>query len=366
MGTKQDFGTTVQPPAQRRNGAASGAPPIPVGGGPGQERNSGMTGGSVMGGKAPSAPKQQDPMEAARAQDWLAQQQYSRDQTTKTAADQKAAADKLAAQGYTTQQINQMMGEGGNYLTKQLAQLGYTDTYGIGDRFNELLTGARRNVPGEATDVGKYFDFGDMFKTATAGAQTQQQSKLDTALRSLTPTGWQEKYFSNESDDPILQEILSQQKGDLETTLKRKLDRGQMSQGAYDYALGQEGQLSEGAMANLQNIGGGVLSKYRGQLGDLANAFGADVSGYKLGQNVDTASWQPQLTAKQGQLQGSLKGDILSALGSTQLFDPNALIAKSGSQAGPSNQPVAGSNPQGTGNVPVEEEQRSTGTTGIF
>lgn len=319
-----------------------------------------------MGGKTPAAPKQQDPMEAARAQDWLASQQSARDTAAKTASDQQAAAAKLAAQGYTTQQINNMMTQGGGFLTQHLADLGYTDNYGIGKRFNDLLSGARQNVPGEATDVGKYFDFNDMFNTATAGAQTAEQGKLDTALRGLTPTGWQQKYFADTADDPILQEILAQQKGDLESTLKRKFDRGQMSQGAYDYALGQEGQLSEGAMSNLQNIGGGVLSKYRSQLGDLASAFGNEVSGYKLGQTVDPNAWKTQLTDKQTSLQGSLKGDIMSALGNTQLFDPNALIAKSGSQAGPSNQPITGSNPSGSGSLPLEEEQRSTGTTGIF
>ena len=370
MGTKQDFGTTYSPPAQRRTGMQqtvnASDPMYSGGGGAGQDRSRALQGGLPVGGRTPDAPKPVDPMESARAQDWLAQQQSGRDTAAKTAADQKAAADKLAAQGYTTQQINQMMSGGTNYLTKHLADLGYTDTYGIGSRFNDLLSGARQNVPGEATDVGKYFDYGDMFNTATAGAQTQQQGKLDTALRQLTPSGWQNKAFADTADDPILQEILSQQQGDTEATLKRKLDRGQMSQGAYDYAEGQMGGLSTAAMGQLQNLGGGVLSKYRSQLGDLAGAFGQDVQGYKLGQNIDTADWKNQIGAKTSSLQGSMKGDIMSALGSTQLFDPNALIARAGSAAGPSNQPVAGSTPQGTGNVPLEEAQRSTGTTGIF
>ncbi len=319
-----------------------------------------------MGGKSPSAPAAPDPMATARANDWLAQQQYARDQQTKTDADNKAKADKLAAQGYTTSEINRLMGEGSNYLTRHLADLGYADTYGIADRFNEALNTAKGSVPGESTDVGKYFNFGDIFNTATSAAQNKEQGKLDTAYRSLTPQGWQQNYFADTADDPILNEILAQQRGTTEDTLKRKYERGQMSQGAYDYALGQMGDLSTQAMSKLQGVGGGVLSGYRNQLGDLANAFSNQVSNYKLGQNVDTSGWGGQLTAKQGALQGGMKGDILSALGGTQLYDPNALIAKSGSAAGPSNQPVQGSNPLGTGSVPLEEEQRTAGPTGIF
>lgn len=319
-----------------------------------------------MTGRTPDAPKPTDPMETARAQDWTAQQEYNRTQATAKAAADKAAADKLAAQGYTTKQINAMMTGGGNYLTQHLHDLGYTDNYGIANRFNDLLSQARQNVPDQATDVGKYFNYGDLFNTATSGAETAERGKLDTSLRGITPTGWQNKYFDDTADDPILNEILAQQKGDLEGTLQRKLDRGQMSQGAYDYALGQEGNLSSAAMGTLQNIGGGVLSKYRTQLGDLASAFGNDVTNYKLGQNVNSGDWTNQLTGKADTLRSGMKGDIMSALGGTQLFDPNALIAKAGSAVGASNQPAAGATPQGTGSVPLEDTQRSTGTSGVF
>jgi hypothetical protein len=62
-----------------------------------------------------------------------------------------------------------------------------------------------------------------------------------------------------------------------------------------------------------------------------------------------------------------MEGDIRTALGGTELFDPYALIAKAGSAAGASNQPVFGSTAQGTGAAqPIEEQNRSTGTTGIF
>jgi hypothetical protein len=317
-------------------------------------------------GSSPSVP-QTNYMKEAEAKDWLAQQEYNRNQ--QTAADQKTKDDaaKLAQEGETAGDVTRYYTGGSDYLTRHLADLGFTDTYGIGSRFQDALDAAKGLVPKTEENVGSYFNYNDMFDTAKSGATTAERGKLTNAYNTLTPTGWQENYFADTADDPILNAILEEQKGETQSTLDRKLGRGQMSQGAYDYALGQLGKLSGAANSKLQSLGGGVLSGYRDQLGNLANAFNNQVTNYQLGQNVDTGGWGTQLQNKATSLGQNMEGDIRTALGGTELFDPYALIAKAGSAAGASNQPVFGSTAQGTGAAqPLEEQNRSTGTTGIF
>ena len=314
-----------------------------------------------MTGRSPKTPAPTDPMATAKANDWAAQQQHARDLADKAAAD-KAAADKLAAQKATTAaDVSRLFGEGQSYGQQQLGALGYADTYGIMDNYLRELNAAKGRVPTTATDVGSYFNNQDMWKTALAESTSAQTNKLDTALRNLTPAGWTDKYFGSTADDAILNSILSEQQGTASSALQTALARGQISQPQYDAAAAGLANKSTSAMATLQDLGGGVLSKYKTGLTDLANTFSNAVTNYKLGQNVNSGDWQNQIKSTVSGYQGNMRGDILKALGDTKLFDPNALIASGAVAGGATNQP---STPQ---NAPTEEEkQRTQSTAGVF
>lgn len=321
---------------------------------------------NTMGGspKPPKMPKQATAMETAQAQDWAAQQEFNRNQQL---AKEKAAADEAAKQGRiaTTQgDVARIFGQGQEYGTSQLGSLGYNDDYGILSRYNQSLNNARTRVPSESTDVGSFFNYADMWNSAMNEATNAQRGKLDTQYRGMIKPGWQQNYFADTEDDPILDAILAQQKGDVTNTLKANMSRGQMSEGAYNYALNRLGQQAQGARSTLEDIGGGVLGRYRDDLGNIANQFGDQITNYKLGQQVNTGDLGGQLTARQGALRGRLPGDIYKAVGNTELFDTDALIARAGAAAGPANTPLG----QAFQNNPlaVAPQDRTTGTTGIF
>lgn len=314
------------------------------------------------GSKSPQAPAQESAMATAQANDWAAQQQYNREQAAANAAKQEAAAKEATQRGKTQSDVARMYGEGQTYGTSHLGQLGYADTYGIMDRYNAALNSAKGKVPEMATDVGAYFNTDQMWQNALNEAQGAQRGKLNTEYSNFAKPGWEQNYFADTSDDAILEAILGGQQTDTENALKAKLARGQLSQQAYDYATSGLGDKSTAAMSTLQDLGGGVLNKYRGELDTLANQYSDRVTNYQLGQNVNMNDLQTGLTNKQTGLQGSMKGDILKALGSTKLFDIDALSAAAGTQTGASNTPLQDS----FQNQAAEEQRRSTGTTGIF
>jgi len=314
-----------------------------------------------MGGRAPETPKPTDPMAQAKATDWLNAQQATRDASAKAAADAKAAQDLQNQKNATAADVSRLFSSGQGYGQQQLANLGYADTYNIMNNYMSALNAAKARVPTTATNVGDYFNTEDMWKSALAQSTSSQQSKLDAALRGLTPAGWTNKYFGDTADDAVLSGILNEQKGTASGAIQTALARGQISQPQYESAMSELNNASTTADATLQNLGAGVRTKYSTGLTDLANQFSNAVTGYKLGQNVDSADWSNQINQKVAGYQGSMKGDILSALGSTKLFDPNALIATGATKAGSANQPFT------PNAAPTEEEKaRTQSTAGVF
>lgn len=238
------------------------------------------------------------------------------------------------------------------------------DPYGLHSRYMDAFNKALGAVPGNETNIN--LNTKDFFSGAQTGATTAERNELQQGLYGITPQGWQKNYFADTADDAILQQILDQQSGELKGSLEQQLGRGQISQGAYDYALAQMGNLSSGAMQNLQNIGQGVLSGYRTGLDDMVNNFQNSITNYQLGQQLDPTKFGTDLAAKAEGYKGGMSGDIYRAFGNTQLFDPNSLVAKAGSVVGAGNPPTAGGNPQGTGTAQDIEDRRTIGTSGVF
>lgn len=299
--------------------------------------------------------------------------------TTSTAATTPKISAAAQAELDRRKAVNEAVTGGGTWLKSHIADLGLTNPKDIADvtaRFNEALGGVAKGIPAGKATVPSFYNYSDLLNKAVTGETGQQRNVLNAAYQKATPYGWQDKYFGETSDDPILQGVLGQQAGELRDTLDRKLARGQMTQGAYDYAVNQLGYnkdtpgtysgLSSSAYSTLQGIGGGVLGGYKTGLGDIASDFKNQVTNFQLGDVVDPNVFNTNVQNKVGQYKSGMEGDIMKALGSTQLFDPNALFAKAGGAAGPNNAPITGGNPQGSGVLTGEEDRRNVGTTGPF
>jgi hypothetical protein len=315
-----------------------------------------------MGGKSAPAPQPVDPMTQANAQIAIDNASAARAEQAAAAERQRQADAKAAQIAKTAGQVSSYYSQGQNYGLTHQSNLGYKDTYGLLDAYNSALGYARNAVPEDASNVGSYFDYDTMWNKAVNDAQTREAGKLDTAYRGATKTGWENNYFADTADDEILNAILGEQYGTSKSTIDAAKARGQISEGAYNNAISGLDTRKTAALSELQDIGGGVLSKYRGNLDDIAKGYNDQITNYKLGNQVSIDDMLAAFGTKTGELTGRMQGDIRNALGDTALFNTDSIIAKGNSGAGAQNNPLLSAFKDATSDDPT----RTTGTTGVF
>ncbi len=315
-----------------------------------------------MGGN-PSPPKTYSPQEQAQAQIQIEEAAARRAAEQQAAERARVEAERQQNMQRTQSDVARLYSGGQNWGQNRLNTLGFQDTYGIMDAFNQQLDSAKNLVPSVSDNVGSYFNYDTLWNNAYNQTQSSQQSKLDNAFRALTPVGWQEQQFSNTSDDAILDAILNSQYQDAANTFDAARKRGQLSQGAYDNTLRGLDQKKLAARSTLEDLGQGVLSGYRDQLTGLGKQYGDQITNYKLGQNFDVNSFTDALQGKKTDLMGRMQGDIYKALGDTSLFSTDALMARGNAAAGTSNNPLQNAFKN---NSDSYDPRRTTGTTGVF
>lgn len=319
----------------------------------------------TMGKNSPSPqPKTYSPQEQAAAQIQIDEATSARQQAAAAQEQQRKDNERAQQLQRTAEGVNAAYGQGQTYGQQKVGSLGYADTYGILDRYNSSLGAAKSRVPTDATNPGSYFDYDALFGSALNESETAQRGKLDNQYRGLTKPGWEQNYFADTADDSILDAILGEQYGETFDTIDAARARGQISQGAFDNTLRGLDNKKTGARAKLEDLGLGVLGGYRDELDGIATQFGDSITGYKLGQNVNLDDFSGQLNSRRDSLTGRMRGDIYNAVGDTQFFNPDSLIAKGGAAAGVSNNPLRNAFLNANG-VAVDPE-RTTGTTGVF
>lgn len=316
-----------------------------------------------MGGKT-EAPKTYSPQEQAMAQ--IMVDNASAQRAERAAAEQRARekAEKDADIARTAGDNNRLYSQGTAYGTQRSGNLGYDDTYGLLDTYNRELNSVKARVPQQSGDVGSYYDYDNLWSKATNEVQSAQQMKLDNQFRNLTPVGWERNYFADTSDDDILDAILGEQYGSTFDTIDAARARGQLSSGGFDNTLRGLDQKKLAARAQLEDIGLGVLGGYRDELDSIRDDYSDQIGNYKLGQNIDLSQFTSAIDERKNSLMQRLKGDIYRQLGDTQLFSADSLMAKGGSAAGVSNNPLRNAF-RNVGSNALEPE-RSSGTTGVF
>lgn len=314
-----------------------------------------------MGG-TPAAPKTYSPMEQAQAQMVIDREQRAAQEAQAAAERQRVETKRTSDIASTTDRANSSYNTGRNYGAQRQTTLGYDDAYGLLDTYYRGLDTARGKVPEISTDPSSYMNYDQIWNDATNQVQGAQQMKLDNQFRNKTKAGWQEGYFADNSDDELLDAILGEQYGRAFDTIDSARSRGQLSQGAFDNSLRALDTKKFGARATLEDMGLGVLGGYRDELGGIAEGYGDDITGYKLGQSLNLDDMDARLNDRAGSLRTRMKGDIYRSIGDTELFNTDALMARGGSSAGVSNNPLRNAFRDAT----YSDPNRTTGTAGVF
>lgn len=316
-----------------------------------------------MGGRSQPAPQQPSPMDEANARIAVDNATATREATAaeRAAAQKKAEDDARRASGVS--KINSGYTSGQAWGANKEKSLGYNDSYGLLDSFNQMLGTARTNADPLDTNFADDYDYQSMWDNATKTAQGAQQTKLDNQFRSMTTPGWERGKFADTADDSILDAILNEQYQGAFDTIDTARERGQLSQGGFDNTLRGLNEKRTAGRSTLEDMGLGVLGGYRNELTDIGKTWGDQVTGYKLGQNLDLGGFTSAVDERTNALTGRMKGDIYKAVGDTNLFNTDTLMATGGKAAGVSNNPLRNAflNPNGE-----LEPERTTGTAGVF
>lgn len=121
--------------------------------------------------------------------------------------------------------------------------------------------------------------------------------------------------------DNTINDILGSQFGNAQTTLDRGRARGIYNDKGYQAGQATLANQRNQASAKLNRTEGDILSGYRSRLGDVRNNAFNSASGYQLGDNFNLDEYTRQRDSIVGEANTNASGELLSAIGSTPLYD---------------------------------------------
>jgi len=312
-------------------------------------------------GGGPSPPPAPDPMAEARAAQQLEDARAETAEKARVAQEArdatKLANDRTAYQGRLGAATNAAR----NYGTSRLAQLGIEDTYGIGSAYESELNRALGSIPELDPNPGSYLGT-SLFENALSGARTGQRSNLTRRYEQAVPEGYETSFLPDTSDDALIESIIGGQFGETQESLQRARDRGQLNETGYNIALRNLTNARSGATARANELGLGVLETGRESLRDIDRSARQNIADWDFGDTVDTSGYEGRMRTAATGFTGGLEGRLRNAFGTTQFFDPEALITAGGRGQGATNTGAAALQ----GAMSEEERKRTTGSVGAF
>lgn len=288
--------------------------------------------------KGGSAPKPASPMEEARAQMELERQrneyaaQQAEQQRQREAAERQATIDK--ARGVQSGAYNDAL----NYGREQIGARGYdqglVDKYGLGGLYNSAVNRVRGTIGETDLNPGASYNTDTMFNDALNTALGTYRGDLRTQLNGIAGENFGYNTFGDASDDAILQQILDTGRTDALSMIDAARARGQLNDQGYSRALTGLDQQGQAGMADLQDLGMGVLKGYRDQLDALRNNQLDTIGNAGFNNPYDFTGFQDRLGSTVNDLTGRMQGDIFRAADGKSFFDPSTLISGAGAVQG--------------------------------
>ena len=277
-----------------------------------------------------------DPMAEAKASAYLAQEQarIKAEQDQQAAA--KAAAERADLLSRASTKRNAAYGSARNYGSTQANSGGYDqglmDKYGVLNAYYGDLEGQLSGI--DETNLNPAFTTNTSWNNALTAGQNRYRGDTERAINSVAGTGFETNMIADTADDNILRSILGGQKSSAEEQIMAAYKRGQLSDIGYQKAEDQMATADKAGMADLQKIGGGVLTGYRNSLDTLKSNALQTAGGLTLADKYDVNDFNKSLQSSVTGSMGNLEGDVYGAVGSQQFFDPTKMISLAGAQQG--------------------------------
>lgn len=299
----------------------------------------------MCGGGGPDIP---DPMEEARAEmallaetkrleeEQFAKQQQQQQERQRQDAINRTGIDpttgRPATSGERDAWLNQVQG------ARQDARGGIIDDFrSAGARpgdYMDMITRALDTAEG-GLEFGSTPQFGaDLGTNLVNDARQEQIGRYGRTMDRYFEPGFEERYVKPTWDDSILESILSDQYGTASEGIERARARGTLGAGGLEAAMSGLGDQRTAASSRLDDVGGGILSGYRGQLGDIVNQGRTQLNNWDFGSQYQPIDVRERVQGRTRDLRGGLEGDIRGALGGEQLFSLSDLINQGGIEQG--------------------------------
>lgn len=327
--------------------------------------------------KGSSPPPPPSPMEEARAQMELDRSR------AEIAAQEQARKDALAAQersaridkarGLGNQAFNSAQSFGSQQVGARGFDQGLVDQYGLLDLFNSAVDRTRMGIAEDDLNPMASYNLNTMFNDALNTARGTYRGDLTRQFNEVAPEDFAFNTFQDTADDAILQDILGSRRNDALAQIDMAKSRGQLNDVGYARALSQLDQQGQSAMADLQDLGGGILSGYRDQLGALRDNQLTKINSADFNNPLNFDTFTNRLNQTTNDLNNRMAGDLFRATNGQSFFDPSTIISGSGAIQGFFN-PTSGNTKQTAGVTnPLldaftnqETQKKNTGANGVF
>lgn len=210
------------------------------------------------------------------------------------------------------------------YLSARLGSAGLS-----GDPANRLAAIYRaslaNNPQGDITSL-----YNQAFETAQGDVRNSYLGQLNNAYGA----DYSNRTFADTADDPIINAILGKQRVSAQEGIDRAKSRGQLNRAGLNAATTSLGDLESRGRAEANQLGGGVLSRYRQNLDEAIGGLRNRANTATLGTPLDLSGGMQDISNRVSNFQQSLGGDVQSAIGDRNFFELGDILGRAGAQQG--------------------------------
>lgn len=326
----------------------------------------------VLQSKGGGGPTPPSAMEEARAQQSLDESRARNEEASRIAAEQRETVARTGREAKASTQQGQTYdnayGQFGDFSAGYNA--GDLDRYGVKSAYTNALDNTRAGWGSE--DANTYINAQNKFDDAIGQGTKTRRMGLNQGWQDIYGQNYANNAFTDSMDDNLINSIMGQRGEDAMAQITASRDRGQLNDGGYNRALSEYENQQKVARSDLDKIGQGILSGYRGQA-DAYNTKQLDtIGGLGFNDRFTNEGALSGLDMLVSRLGGQLEGDFYGAVQGQNFFDPNSAITKAGSLQGyynPTSAPAsAGTNPTASNKLGTVgyDDKRTASTNGVF
>jgi len=202
------------------------------------------------------------------------------------------------------------------------------------DRYLNQIAGGIS--PGDEAP-GQYFIPDQMFTDLRGRIEGDTVDRFKRELNTNNGLGAGRDRFADDFGSQFSQNVFDTQYSDAQGALQRGFDRGTLTQGAYDRAVGDLTGDRSGAQGRLDTYRRGVLDTTRSSYDDAVGQQKSNLGDFSLGGTFDLGGAQSQLNNTFNSLSNNFEGSFNNAIGNEKFFDWNTLIGNANANAGAEN-----------------------------